>query len=115
MGAHTIIRASVFNHLEILKACARHLSPVALADALNEIPVVNGLTALHDTVLRTTMVGPDRVEGYLEQTRWEVEHGARSDIEDFSGRTQRNLAEQARDPALGRRLLEILDRAGAIG
>lgn len=110
MGAHTIIRASVFNHLDILKDCARHMEPQALADALNEIPVVNGLTALHDTVLRATMVGPDRVEGYLEQTRWEVDHGARADIEDFSGRTQRDLAGQAGDPALRRRLLAILDR-----
>jgi hypothetical protein len=113
MGAHTIIRASVFNHLDILKMCAAHMSPRALADALNEIPVVNGLTALHDTVLRTTMAGADRVEGYLEQTRWEVASGARSDIEDFSGRTQRDLTEQAADPNLRKRLLDILDGARA--
>lgn len=109
MGAHTIIRASVFNHLDILKMCAGYMSPQALADALNEIPVVNGLTALHDTVLRATMAGPDRIEGYLDQTRWEVASGARSDIEDFSGRTQRNLAERAADPDLRKRLLDILD------
>ncbi len=114
MGASTIIRASVFNHLEILKLCAAHMSPQALADALNEYPAVNGLTALHDSVLRTTMAGPDRVEGYLEQTRWEVASGARSDIEDFAGRTQRNLAEQATDPGLRQRLLEILDHPQAV-
>ena len=115
MGAHTIIRASVFNHLDILKMCAGYMTPQALADALNEIPVVNGLTALHDTVLRATMAGPDRVEGYLDQTRWEVSSGARSDIEDFSGRTQRNLAERAADPELRRRLLDILDNPQAGG
>jgi ankyrin repeat protein len=111
MGAQTIIRAAVFNHLDILKMCAHHMSAKALAAALNEIPVVNGLTALHDTVLRATMAGPDRIEGYLAQTRWAVLAGARSDIEDFSGRTQRDLAEQAADPALRARLLAILAQA----
>lgn len=108
MGATTIIRACVFNHLRILEACARHLIPQALADALNEIPVVNGLTALHDTVLRGTMAGPDRIDGYVAQTRWAVSHGARSDLEDFAGRTQRAIAEGARDPETRRRLLEAL-------
>ena len=114
MGAQTIIRASVFNHLDILEMCARHMSAQALADALNEIPVVNGLTALHDTVLRATMAGPDRIEGYLAQTRWAVRAGARSDIEDFSGRTQRDLAQRAADPQKRQRLLEILDQAPPI-
>jgi ankyrin repeat protein len=109
MGAQTIIRAAVFNHLGILKACARHMTPEALAGALNEIPVVNGLTALHDTVLRASMAGPDRIDGYLAQTRWCVASGARSDIEDFAGRTQRSLAERAPDPQVRSRLLEALE------
>lgn len=108
MGVQTIIRAAVFNHLEILHLCGRHMSPAALADALNEIPLVNGLTALHDTVLRAGMAGPDRFEGYLAQTRWAVAGGAHSDIEDFAGRTQRTLAERAAEPARSR-LLAALD------
>jgi ankyrin repeat protein len=109
MGAQTIIRAAVFNHLEILKECARHMTPQQLADAINEVPVVNGLTALHDTVLRASTAAPDRFEGYLEQARWFVAHGGRSDMEDFSGRTQRNIAEHTQDAEVRRRLLEALE------
>jgi ankyrin repeat protein len=110
MGAQTIIRAAVFNHLDILKMCAKVLTPEKHTEAINEIPVVNGLTAMHDTVLRATMAAPDRFEGYLEQTRWFVENGGRSDIEDFAGITQRNIAERARDPEVRKRLLDVLDR-----
>jgi ankyrin repeat protein len=108
MGAFTIVRACVFNHLEILKMCAQHLTKQQLSDALNEIPVVNGLTALHDTVLRATTADPEFFEKYLNQTRWCVENGARSDIEDFSGRTQRDIALNAKNEVYRRRLLEIL-------
>ena len=109
MGAQAIIRAAVFNHLDILKMCAKVLTPEKHTEAINEIPVVNGLTAMHDTVLRATMAAPDRFEGYLEQARWFVENGGRSDIEDFAGITQRNIAEQARDPEVRKRLLDVLD------
>ena len=109
MGAQTIIRAAVFNHLDILKMCARFLTPEKHTEAINEIPVVNGLTAMHDTVLRATMAAPDRFEGYLEQARWFVENGGRSDIEDFSGITQRNIAERAKNPGARKRLLDVLD------
>ena len=109
MGAQTIIRAAVFNHLDILKMCAKVLTKGQLTDAINEYPVVNGLTAMHDTVLRATMAASDRFEGYLEQARWFVENGGRSDIEDFAGITQRNIAERARDPEVRRRLLDVLD------
>jgi hypothetical protein len=109
MGAQTVIRAAVFNHLEILRMCAEVLSPGAMADAINEIPVVNGLTAMHDTVLRATMAGPDRFEGYVEQVRFFVSHGGRTDIEDFAGTTQRNIAEKATDPKTRERLLEVMD------
>ena len=109
MGAQTIIRAAVFNHLEILKRCARYITPQQLADAINEVPVVNGLTALHDTVLRASTAAPDQLEGYLEQARWFVAHGGRSDMEDFSGRTQRNIAEHTQDPEVRRRLLAALE------
>jgi len=108
MNAHTIIRASVFNHLDILKLCENYITSKQLADALNDIPIPNGLTALHDSVLRTSTAAPERVEKYLEQVRWSVAKGARSDIEDFSGRTQKNIAENIKDENLKNRLLEIL-------
>lgn len=109
MGAQTIIRAAVFNHLEILRMCGEHLKPQTLADAINEVPIVNGLTAMHDTVLRATMAAPDHLGGYLQQAAWFVANGGRSDMEDFSGRTQRAIAEEAPDPETRRRLLEVLD------
>ena len=109
MGAQTIIRAAVFNHLEILQMCAQYLTAQQLADAINEIPIVNGLTALHDTVLRATMAAPDHFEGYLNQARWFMQHGGRSDIEDFAGVTQRNIAERAENPDVRERLLKVLD------
>jgi ankyrin repeat protein len=109
MGAQTIIRAAVFNHLGILKQCAQYMTPQQLADAINEVPVVNGLTALHDTVLRASTAAPAQLEGYLEQARWFVANGGRSDMEDFSGRTQRAIAEHTQDPAVRRRLLAALE------
>jgi ankyrin repeat protein len=108
MGAQAVIRACVFNHIDILRSMGRHLTPENLAAALNEIPVVNGLTALHDSVLRASMVGPDRIEGYLDQIRWAVSSGARWDIEDFSGRTQRAIAEAVPDRERRGRILEAL-------
>ncbi|MGA2079667.1 MAG: ankyrin repeat domain-containing protein [Holophaga sp.] len=109
MGAQTIIRAAVFNHLDILKRCAAVLAPEILRDAINEIPVINGLTAMHDTVLRATMAAADRFDGYLDQARWFVQKGGRSDLEDFAGSTQRQLAERAKDPVVRQRLLAVLD------
>jgi ankyrin repeat protein len=108
MGAQAVIRACVFNHIDILRTMGRHMTTPNLAAALNEIPVVNGLTALHDSVLRASMVGPDRIEGYLDQIRWAVGSGARWDIEDFSGRTQRAIAGAVKDPERRRRILEAL-------
>lgn len=112
MGAQTIIRAAVFNHLDILKMCENYVSARQLTDAINEIPLVNALTAMHDTVLRATMAAPDRFEGYLDQARWFVAHGGRSDIEEYSGVTQRNIAERAKDPEVRRRLIAVLDGRG---
>lgn len=108
MGAQTIIRAAVFNHLDILKICALYITPQELTDAINEIPVVNALTALHDTVLRATMAAPDKFEGYLAQAKWFMEHGGKSNIEDFAGTTQRNIAENCKNESVRNRLLEIL-------
>jgi 2-keto-3-deoxy-L-rhamnonate aldolase RhmA len=109
MGAQTVIRAAVFNHLKILRLCGEYMSPRKLTAAINEIPIVNGLTAMHDTVLRASTAGPDELEGYLEQAAWFVANGGRVDIEDFAGVTQRNIAEGVADPERRRRLLEVLD------
>ena len=114
MGAHAIIRASVFGHIDILRLMGSRISSAELADALNEIPVVNGLTALHDAVLRASTVPDNRVPAYLEQIRWEIGSGARSDIEDFSGRTQHKYAEDIADPARRKLVLDALDSAQTI-
>ncbi len=114
MGAHAIIRASVFGHIDILRLMGSRITSAELSDALNEIPVVNGLTALHDAVLRASTVPDDRLPGYLEQIRWEVASGARSDIEDFSGRTQHKYAEDIADSARRKLILEALDSAQSI-
>jgi hypothetical protein len=108
MAVNAIIRAADFNHLEILETIGQRMPSERLTAALNEQPVVNGLTALHDTVMRATAAGSDRLDGYLAQIRWCMVHGARSDIEDFSGRTQRSIAEGTQDPDIRRRILEAL-------
>lgn len=112
MAVQTIIRAAVFNHLEILKMCAEHMTAQQMADAINEVPLVNALTAMHDTVLRASMAAPEQFEGYLNQIRFFVSHGGRSDMEDYRGVTQRNIAERAKDPEVRRRLLAALDGKG---
>jgi len=109
MAVQTIIRAAVFNHLTILQMCAEHMAPQQMADAINEVPLVNALTAMHDTVLRASMAAPEQFEGYLNQIRFFVSHGGRSDMEDYRGVTQRNIAERAKDPEVRRRLLAALD------
>ena len=109
MGANAIIRASVFGHLDRLEAMGARISAAQLADALNERPAVNGLTALHDAVLRAGTANDARLPRYLKQIRWEVAHGARSDIEDFSGRTQRQYAQSLVDPDRRKMVLEALE------
>lgn len=109
MGVDAIIRAAVFNHLSILKAMGTAIGAEALTAALNERPSVNGLTALHDSVLRASTAGADRIDGYLEQIRWFVEKGARSDIPDFAGVTQRNIAERVADEKRKAQLLDALE------
>lgn len=108
MGAQTIIRGAVFNHLDILKLCANFISPRELTDAINEIPVVNALTALHDTVLRATMASREKFEGYLQQAKWFMDNGGKSDIEDFAGVTQKDIAKNCKDEYVRNKLLEVL-------
>jgi hypothetical protein len=57
MAVDAVIRAAVFNHFDILKRFEAVMTPEAMRQALNHKPAVNGLTALHDSVLRAP---PDR-------------------------------------------------------
>jgi 2-keto-3-deoxy-L-rhamnonate aldolase RhmA/ankyrin repeat protein len=91
MAVDAIIRAAVFNHLDILKRCETVMTPEAIKKALNHKPAVNGLTALHDSVLRAATGSA----GYLEQIRWARGLGAEVDIPDHTGRTQRDFAAAA--------------------
>jgi catechol 2,3-dioxygenase-like lactoylglutathione lyase family enzyme len=107
MAADAVIRASVFAHIGALRAIADHIPPADLAGALNAVPVINGFTALHDAVVRAgTAPDPTR---YLEQIRWERAAGARDDIEDFTGRTQREYAAAISNPE---RRAAVLDALG---
>jgi len=91
MAVDAVIRAAVFNHLDILKKFEAAMPQGAMKRALNHKPAVNGLTALHDSVLRAATGSA----GYIEQIRWARGLGASSDIPDHTGRTQRDFAAAA--------------------
>jgi 2-keto-3-deoxy-L-rhamnonate aldolase RhmA/ankyrin repeat protein len=91
MGVDAIIRAAVFNHFDILKRFEAVMAPEAMKQALNHKPAVNGLTALHDSVLRAATGSAS----YLEQIRWARSLGAAVNIPDHTGRTQRDFAAAA--------------------
>ncbi|MEE6177727.1 aldolase/citrate lyase family protein [Mycobacterium sp. 050134] len=91
MAVDAIIRAAVFNHFEDLKRFEVVMTPEAMKQALNHKPAVNGLTALHDSVLRAATGSAS----YLQQIRWARGLGAAADIPDHTGRTQRDYAAAA--------------------
>lgn len=91
MAVDAVIRAAVFNHLSILRRFEEVMGPEAMKTALNHKPAVNGLTALHDSVLRAAT----GATGYLDQIRWARKLGAAVDIADHTGRTQRDFAAAA--------------------
>jgi ankyrin repeat protein/2-keto-3-deoxy-L-rhamnonate aldolase RhmA len=91
MGVDAVIRAAVFNHLDILKRFEAVMPHEAMKKALNHKPAVNGLTALHDSVLRAATGSAS----YLEQIRWARGLGAAANIPDHTGRTQRDYAAEA--------------------
>ncbi|MCB2262033.1 MAG: hypothetical protein LGR52_03725 [Candidatus Thiosymbion ectosymbiont of Robbea hypermnestra] len=91
MAVDAVIRAAVFNHFDILKRFEAVMGPEAMQQALNHKPAVNGLTALHDSVLRAATGSAS----YLEQIRWARGLGAAADIPDHTGRTQRDFAAAA--------------------
>lgn len=88
MAVDAVIRAAVFNHFDCLKQFEAAMPAGAMKQALNHKPAVNGLTALHDSVLRAAT----GAAGYLEQIRWMRGLGASVDIADHTGRTQRDFA-----------------------
>lgn len=92
MGVNAFIRAAVFNHLEALQQMGAVTPPAQLAAALQQRPAVNGLTLLHDTVLRAGTIAEQGFEGYLQQIQWAMHNGADAHIADFSGRTPLQLA-----------------------
>lgn len=91
MAVDAIIRAAVFNHLDCLRKFEAAMTPEAIKNALNDKPAVNGLTALHDSVLRAAT----GVSTYLDQIRWARGLGASPDIPEHTGRTQRDFAAAA--------------------
>jgi 2-keto-3-deoxy-L-rhamnonate aldolase RhmA/ankyrin repeat protein len=91
MAVDAVIRAAVFNHFDALKKFQSVMPPASMKQALDRKPFVNGLTALHDSVLRAATGSA----GYLEQIRWARGLGAAADIPDHTGRTQRDFAAAA--------------------
>lgn len=91
MAVDAVIRAAVFNHFDILKKFETAMPQGSMKKALDRKPSVNGLTALHDSVLRAATGSA----GYLEQIRWARSLGASVDIPDHTGRTQRDFAAAA--------------------
>lgn len=112
LGVQSITRAAMSGHLPILKLMAGYCSAGVYTDAINDGPVVDGLTAMHHSVLRAATAVPEHARIALAQIRWFVEHGGRSDIEDFSGATPWTLAERAADPKTRAEILAILDGRG---
>lgn len=114
MAVNAIIRAAVFGHTDILRDVHQRIGMAAMASALNFQPRVNGLTALHDTVLRASTADGPNFDRYLDQVRWFVAVGARNDIEDYAGRSQLALAYAVQDPVRRDQLVaEILGFAAA--
>lgn len=106
MATHAVTRAAAFGHATSLSAISATTDKSQLAAALNDLPHVNGFTALHDAVMRAgTAEDPDP---YLETIRWARKHGARHDLEDFNGTTQRQHAEAIPDPARREATLDAL-------
>ncbi|MEO1002896.1 MAG: hypothetical protein AAFX65_07285 [Cyanobacteria bacterium J06638_7] len=97
MAIGAVIRASVLGQFGLLQLLASHMEPDAFAAEMNVSPTVNGLTALHDAIHRALTAEPSNLDQRLEQARWMMERGARSDIPDHTGQTQRQLALEAAD------------------
>jgi ankyrin repeat protein len=97
MAVGAVIRASVLNHFDLMRLLAAYMTPEDFAQEMNTSPPVNGLTAMHDAIHRALTSPAAQREGLLAQIMWMIEHGARLDIPDNTGQTQRQLAESAQD------------------
>jgi len=116
MAVGAVIRASVLNNFGLLKLIADYMTPEAFAEEMNTRPAVNGLTAMHDAIHRALTSPPAELAGHLDQITWMVARGARLDLPDHTGQTQRQLAEAAQhDPAFPeqnvRAVLAVLNAA----
>lgn len=114
MGVNAVIRAAVWGHLYVLERFAAATPTQRFTDALNERPLVNGFTPLHDSVLRALSAQGDAFDAYLRQIEWLVERGAQYDIPDHTGLTQEGIAQAAlNDPDFqdhAKRILSALHR-----
>ena len=95
MGVGAVIRAVVLNNFELLQLLAEYMSAEKLAAELNARPAVNGLTAMHDAIHRALTSPPGELAGRIEKIVWMRARGARFDLPDNTGQTQRQLAESA--------------------
>jgi hypothetical protein len=116
MAVGAVIRASVLNNFELLQLLAEHMSAADFAVEMNVRPAVNGLTAMHDAVHRALTAPPAQLAVHLAQIEWMIARGARLDIMDNTGQTQRQLAAAALGDAAFpqdnvRAVLDVLARA----
>ncbi len=95
MAVGAVIRASVLNNFDLLQLLAESMSAADFVAEMNVRPAVNGLTAMHDAVHRALTSPSARLQVHLAQIAWMVERGARLDLPDNTGQTQRQLAEAA--------------------
>ena len=97
MAVGAVIRASVLNNFGLLQLIAAHMLPAAFAAEMNVSPAVNGLTAMHDAIHRALTSPSAELDGHLAQITWMIRHGARLDLPDNTGQTQRDLVAAALD------------------
>lgn len=110
MGINAIIRAAVWGHLYLLERFVKVMPKAVFTSAINEKPLINGFTALHDSVHRGLSASEDLFRQYLSQIVWLLKHGAKYDIEDNSGKTQEDIARIAlSDPDFKENARKILD------
>jgi len=116
MAVDAVIRSAVLNHFDLLKLISNYMKPLAFAAALNEIPMINGQTALQDTVHRALTSEGEALTRHLDQIRWCVDKGARTDIEDHTGTSPAMLAQKAMDDKIfheqAGQFLEALHKTG---
>jgi hypothetical protein len=109
MAVDAVIRSAVLNHFDCLQEIARFMGPLAFAAALNERPAINGQTALDDTVHRALTAPDETLQSHLDQIRWVIAHGGRTDVPDFTGTTVADRARAALDdPVLCRHAPAVL-------